>query len=51
MKNNKATKPTLALRVDSIRNLSAAEMRVVNGGSYSFSAAATFSAGYAGGGR
>ena len=30
MKNN--TKPTLALRAQSIRNLTAAELRVANGG-------------------
>jgi hypothetical protein len=32
MKNNDATKPTLALRAHSIRNLTAAELRVAHGG-------------------
>jgi hypothetical protein len=48
MKNNNAIKPTLALRVDSISDLSAAELRVANGGSYSFSAAAPHFAVYDG---
>ena len=51
MKNNNTTKATLALRADSIRNLSSAEMRVAHGGSYSFSAAAWRSAAYDGGGK